>query len=165
MTDAHPSTCDLSDEYGDRARVLPPGLRHFGGRRRFAGTVETVKCFEDNSRVKEVLNTPGEGRILVVDGGGSLRYALLGDTIGREAVDHGWAGLVVHGCVRDTAVLATLELGVLALGSTPRRSLKNGEGQSAVPVEVAGVAVSPGEYLVADEDGVVVLDGPPGGDI
>jgi regulator of ribonuclease activity A len=158
LTPPQTSTCDLSDAHGDRARVVPPGLRHYGGKRRFAGAVATVKCFEDNSRVKELLNTPGEGRVLVVDGGGSLRYALLGDNIGQEAVDHGWAGIVVYGCIRDTAVLETLELGVLALAATPRRSLKNGEGIIGVPVEIAGIAVAPGDYLAADEDGIVLLD-------
>jgi regulator of ribonuclease activity A len=162
LTTVDASTCDLSDAYGDRARIVPPVLRHFGGRQHFSGLVETVKCFEDNSRVKELLNTPGNGRVLVVDGGGSLRYALLGDTIGQEAVDHGWAGVVVHGCIRDSAVLGSLDLGVLALGATPRRSLKNGEGLTSLPIEIAGVAVTPGDFLAADEDGVVLLDAAPG---
>jgi regulator of ribonuclease activity A len=151
------TTCDLSDAYGDQARVLPSGLRHFGDRTRFTGEVATVKCFEDNSLLKQQLNTPGAGRVLVVDAGGSLRYALLGDTIGREAVAAGWAGVLLYGCVRDTAVLATLALGVLALGAVPRRSLKNGEGQLGVAVEINGVAIVPGDRLFADEDGVVLL--------
>ncbi len=133
-------------------------LRHFGGRRRFAGAVETLECFEDNSRLRELMNTAGDGRVLVVDAGGSLRCALLGDTIAREAIAHDWIGIVIHGCVRDTAALARLELGVMALGSTPRRSAKNGEGRVGVPVELAGVPCSPGDVLVADEDGIVVID-------
>jgi len=151
------STCDLSDAHGDAARVLPPLFRHFGGRSRFSGTVATVECFEDNSRVKEQLNTPGEGRVLVVAGGGSIRCALLGDTIGGEAVAAGWAGVVLDGCVRDTAALATLDLGVLAIGVVPRRSLKNGQGVAGGPVEVAGIPCVPGDLLFADEDGVVLL--------
>ena len=133
-------------------------LRHFGGRRRFAGAVETLECFEDNSRLRELMNTAGDGRVLVVAAGGSLRCALLGDTIAREAIAHDWIGIVIHGCVRDTAALARLELGVMALGSTPRRSAKNGEGRVGVPVELAGVLCSAGDLLVADEDGIVVID-------
>ncbi len=152
------NTCDLSDAYGERARVFAPVLRHFGGRRRFAGAVETLKCFEDNSKLRELTNTAGDGRVLVVDAGGSMRCALVGDTIAREAIAHGWSGIVLHGCVRDTAALASLELGVMALASTPRRSAKNGQGRVGVPLELAGVSCSPGDVLVADEDGVVILD-------
>ena len=150
------TTCDLADEHGDAARVII-GLRHFGGVRRFSGPIETVKCFEDNSRLKEAANSPGGGRVLLVDGGGSLRLALLGDMIGAEAIASGWTGVVINGAVRDTAVLATLELGVMALGTTPRRSSRNGEGQAGVPVEIAGVQFAPGDLLYADDDGVVVL--------
>ena len=154
MTD---STCDLSDVHGEQARVLPPVFRHFGGRRRFAGEVVTVKCFEDNSRLKELVATDGGGRVIVVDGGGSTRCALLGDMVACEALAHGWVGIVVWGCVRDTAVLATLDLGVAALASMPRRSLKNGDGQIGVAVELAGVPCAPGDTLVADEDGIILI--------
>ena len=150
------TTCDLSDEHGAAAEAIG-GLRHFGGRVRFTGPVETVKCFEDNARVKEIANTPGQGRVLVVDGGGSLRMALLGDMIGAEAVANGWAGVVIHGAVRDTATLATMDLGVMALGTTPRRSVRLGEGQTGLPVEILGARISPGDVLYADEDGIVVL--------
>jgi regulator of ribonuclease activity A len=152
------STCDLSDTYGELARIVSPGLRHFGGKRRFNGAVATVKCFEDNSRVRELVTTPGDGRVLLVDGGGSTRYALLGDMLGREALAHGWAGVVVYGCVRDTSVLETLKLGVMALAATPRRSLKNGEGTVGVPIEIAGTPCRPGDLLFADDDGIVVID-------
>lgn len=152
------STCDLSDRYGDRGRVLAPIFRSYGGRRSFHGPVATIKCHEDNSRVKEVTRTPGAGRVLVVDGGGSLRYALLGDLIATEALTNGWAGLIIHGCVRDTAVLATLDLGIQALASIPRRSLKNGEGQVDVPIEIAGTRIVPGDQLYADDDGIFVID-------
>lgn len=152
------STSDLSDTYGVEARVVAPLLRHFGGKRRFSGAVLTVKCFEDNSRVRELVATPGEGQVLLVDGGGSMRYALLGDMLGREALANGWAGVVVYGCVRDTSVLETLKFGVMALASSPRRSLKNGEGTAGVPVEIGGTLCRPGDLLFADDDGVVVID-------
>lgn len=152
------STCDLSDTFGEQARVVAPLLRHFGGKRRFSGAVVTVKCFEDNSRVRELVATPGEGQVLLVDGGGSMRYALLGDMLGREALANGWAGVVVYGCVRDTSVLETLKFGVMALASIPRRSLKNGEGAVDIPVEIGGALCRPGDVLFADDDGVVVID-------
>ena len=152
------TTCDLSDAHGERARVLPPQLRHFGGTRRFHGAVVTVECFEDNSKLKELAGTPGAGRVLLVDGGGSTRCALLGDTVAGQALENGWAGIVVHGCVRDTAALETMQIGVMALASSPRRSQKNDDGQVNVPVEIGGVRIAPGDLLVADEDGIVILD-------
>jgi regulator of ribonuclease activity A len=152
------STCDLSDAYGEQARVVPPIFRSFGGRRRFQGAVVTIKCYEDNSRVKELVGTLGEGRVLVVDGGGSQRYALMGDMLAQQALGHGWVGVIIFGCVRDTAVLETLNLGIQALGATPRRSLKNGEGQVNVPVEIAGTRCNPGDMLFADEDGILLID-------
>ena len=152
------STTDLCDEYGDHVRVLAPGYRHFGGKTRFHGRVVTLRCPEDNSRLKEVMSTAGGGRVLVVDGGGSLRRALLGDMVGKELLEHGWAGVVVHGAVRDSAALAALDLGVMALGLMPRRSNKNGEGQVGVPIELGGVTCRPGDALFADEDGIVLID-------
>jgi regulator of ribonuclease activity A len=151
------STCDLSDAHGDDARVLPGTLRHFGGADRFTGTIETLKCFEDNSRVKELVESPGDGRVLLVDAGASTRYALLGDNLARAAEQSGWVGIVIHGCVRDTAELRGLPLGVMAIGSTPRRSLKNGEGLVGIPIEIAGVRCVPGDVLFADEDGAIVI--------
>lgn len=152
------STTDLCDNYGERGRVVPPVFMHFGGKKRFHGLAATVLCPEDNSRLRELAGTPGMARVLVVDGGGSMRHALLGDMIGKLALEHGWAGVVVHGCVRDTAALADLELGVMALGAVPRRSLKNEEGQVGLPVEIAGVVCAPGDLVVADEDGIVFID-------
>ena len=152
------STCDLSDAHGDSARIPAPVFRHFGRRAAFHGSVVTVKCFEDNSRVKEFLATPGESRVLVVDGGGSTRCALLGDMIGKEAVANGWAGIVVFGCVRDTAVLAGLDIGIMALGANPRRSTRRGEGSVNLAVDIAGITVNDGDVVVADSDGIVFLD-------
>ena len=151
------TTCDLADTHGDDARVLPLTLRHYGGSRRFTGPVTTVKCFEDNSRVKDLVETPGDGRVLVVDAGGSTRYALLGDNLAGTAQQNGWAGIVIHGCVRDTAALASLPLGIMAVGSTPRRSLKNGEGQIGIPIEIGPVHCVSGDVLFADDDGAILI--------
>ena len=150
------NTCDLSDEHGDAARHIS-SLRHFGGRSRFTGPIETVQCSEDNSRVKELANTPGHGRVMLVDGGGSLRCALVGDTIAGEAIANGWVGIVVRGGIRDIAALATMPIGVLALGTHPRKSARVGQGLAGVPIEIDGERFAPGDVLYADEDGIVVL--------
>lgn len=159
------NTCDLCDERkaqaGDGLRVLPPVFRDFGGRSAFSGPVSTVKCFEDNSMVKAAVDGPGEGRVLVVDGGGSLRRALLGGNLARAAERNGWAGVVVDGCVRDLAELAQAAIGVRALAPLPLATDKRGEGQRDVPVQVQGVTVRPGDWLVADADGMLVLSQPP----
>jgi regulator of ribonuclease activity A len=152
------TTCDLSDEYRDAARVLPPVFRDYGGRARFSGVIDTIKCHEDNALLKQALAAPGHGKVLVVDGGGSLRCALLGDVIAKIAFEAGWEGVVIFGCVRDTAAVAGFRLGVRALGAMPRRPGRRGEGQAGIPVMIAGVACAPGERLFADEDGIVILD-------
>lgn len=155
-----PATCDLCDAHkGDTTdgfRVLPPVFRHFGARRHFAGPVTTVKCFEDNSMVKAAVESPGHGRVLVVDGAGSLRRALLGGNLGAAAARNGWAGVVIDGCVRDVAELAVCEVGICALAPMPLPTERRGEGQREIPVQVQGVWVRPGDWLCADEDGVVV---------
>ena len=120
--------------------------------------IVTVRCFEDNSRVKEVLATDGRGKVLVVDGGGSQRCALMGDLIAKTAVDKGWEGVVIYGCIRDRVALRDLSLGIKALAAIPRKSERRGEGQVQLPIEIAGVACRPGDRLVADEDGVIILD-------
>ena len=136
--------------------ICEPMLRSFGGRRRFAGPVSTISCLDDNSRVRDAVGEPGEGRVLVVDGGGSRQCALLGDLLAAKAVANGWAGVVVHGCVRDTAVLAGLDIGVLALDAHPRRSKKRGEGHRDVTVRFGGVSFHPGAWVYADDDGLLV---------
>ena len=151
------STSDLYDLHGEKLRVLPAVFQDFGGRKSFSGEVVTVKCFEDNSRVKDLLSTPGGGKVLVVDGGGSLRCALLGDLIAGQALANSWEGVVIYGCVRDRAALSELALGVKALASIPRKSVRRGEGQSQIPIEIGGVACQPGDRLVADEDGIVLI--------
>jgi regulator of ribonuclease activity A len=154
------ATCDLCDAHKTAAdgsfRVLPPVFRDFGARRKFAGPVVTVKCFEDNTPVKAAVESPGQGRVLVVDGGGSRRRALLGDKLGEAAVRNGWAGVIIHGCIRDSAELGRMDLGIRALGTMPLRSDKRGEGERDVPVRFAGVTFRPGEFVYADEDGVIV---------
>lgn len=151
------TVADLCDAHEDEIEVCVLALRDFGGRRAFSGPIRTVRCHEDNSLVKATLETPGEGCVLVVDGGGSLRRALVGDMLAATAVANGWAGIVVNGAVRDTAVLANLELGVKALGAIPMRSVKRGEGVVDTPVAFGGVVFVPGDRLHADEDGVAIL--------
>jgi regulator of ribonuclease activity A len=153
---ASKGTADLCDEHGDRLQVCEPLFHSYGGRRAFHGAVSTVRCFEDNSRVKEAVESPGTGRVLVVDGGGSRRRALLGDKLGEAAVRNGWSGVIIYGCLRDSAELGRMDLGIRALGTMPLRSDKRGEGERDVPVRFAGVTFRPGEHVYVDEDGIVV---------
>lgn len=148
-------TCDLCDDHADVVRVCEPMFSNFGGISAFGGAMVTVKCFEDNSRVKELLATPGNGRVLVVDGGGSLRCALLGDLIADSAVSNGWAGVIVYGCIRDVDAIAELDLGVQALASIPLKSVRKGVGEVDVPVTFGGITFRPGEYVYADNNGVI----------
>ncbi|MDM7941280.1 MAG: ribonuclease E activity regulator RraA [Hydrogenophaga sp.] len=156
------ATCDLCDVHKSDSsgafRVLPPVFRRFGAVQRFCGPVVTVKCFEDNSLVKAAVDSPGEGRVLVVDGGGSLRRALLGGNLGAAAARNGWAGVLIDGCVRDVAELAACATGIRALASMPLPTDKRNEGQRDVAVQIQGVWVRPGDWLYADEDGIVVAD-------
>ena len=151
--------CDVHKGDTDSAfRVLPPVFRDFGKRLKFSGRVSTVKCFEDNSLVKAAVDSPGLGRVLVVDGGGSLRRALLGGNLGVAAAKNGWAGVVIDGCVRDVAELAQCDTGIRALAAMPLPTEKRNEGQRDVPVLIQGVWIRPGDQLLADADGIVVLD-------
>lgn len=153
-------TADLCDEHGDELQVCEPIFQMFGGRRAFAGPVSTVRCFEDNTRVKEAVDGPGEGHVLVVDGGGSRRRALFGDKLGSAAVKNGWAGVIIYGCIRDSGELGQMNLGLRALGTMPLRSDKRGEGERGIPVRFAGATFRPGDYVYVDEDGVVVSHRP-----
>jgi regulator of ribonuclease activity A len=155
-------TADLIDEHGEALASCDLQFRQFGGRKRFGGRVRTVACRHDNALVKKVLGEPGAGQVLVVDGGGSLHTALLGDLVAGLAEANGWAGVVVHGAVRDVAELGRIAIGIKALGSNPRRSAKTGAGQIDVPVAFGGVTFRPGAYLYSDEDGIVVGDRPLG---
>jgi regulator of ribonuclease activity A len=151
------STADILDQYRDQAFVCTLDLQQFGGVRSFQGSISTVRCHEDNVLVRQRVSEPGAGRILVVDGGGSLRVALLGDTVAGTARDNGWAGIVVHGCVRDVGSLAELDLGIKAIRACPRPSKKDGAGELDVPVTFGEVTFSPGATLYSDDDGIVVL--------
>lgn len=154
------STCDLCDEHKNNEsgqfRVLPPVFKAFGGRAAFHGPVSTVKVFEDNTLVKQAVDSPGEGRVLVVDGGGSLRRALVGGNLAKAAARNGWAGIVVDGCVRDVAELNAEAVGIRALALMPLPTEKRGEGQRDVAVQIQGVWVRPGDWLYADADGILV---------
>ncbi|MCB1554590.1 MAG: ribonuclease E activity regulator RraA [Xanthomonadales bacterium] len=147
---------DLSDAHPDCA-VLRPGLLHFGGLRRFHGPARTLKVFEDNALVRATLEQAGDGGVLIVDGGGSMRCALVGGMLGELAVQNGWHGIIVHGCVRDSLELAAQQVGVMALGTHPRKSMKGAfGGQADVPVQFLDATIPPGAWVYADEDGVLV---------
>jgi regulator of ribonuclease activity A len=166
------ATCDLCDAYKNDSsgdfRVLPPVFKDFGQVRKFAGPVETVKCFEDNSLVKAAVDASGVadgpygpvGKVLVVDGGGSLRRALLGGNLGAAAARNGWSGIIVDGCVRDTAELAGHSVGIRALGAMPLPTEKRNQGLANVAVQIQGIWVRPGDWLYADQDGIVVSTRP-----
>ena len=153
------ATSDLSDA-DPQLQVCAPLLREFGASEGFHGAIATLKVFEDNSRVREMLSEPGEGRVLVVDGGGSRRCALVGDQLGALAVRNGWAGIVVYGCIRDSVALGLLPLGVRALATHPLKSVKNGVGERELAVTFDGATFRPGDWLYADEDGVITSPDP-----
>lgn len=154
------STCDFCDEHkhsdGGVFRVLPPIFQNFGAKTSFKGMVVTVQCHEDNTFVKTAVESAGEGRVLVVDGGGSLRRALLGGNLAAAAALNGWAGLVINGAVRDVAELGVCELGIRALALVPMPTQRRNQGQSGIPVQIQNVWIRPGDWLYADADGIVV---------
>lgn len=149
-------TADLYDTYGADLAICEPMFRDYGGNTGFHGRVHTVKCFEDNSLVKQALQETVSGDVLVVDAGGSLRCAMLGDLLAASAVANGWSGILMYGCIRDSAEIATMPLGVKALATHPAKSRKLGVGETGIPVQFCGVRFSPGDYLYADRDGIVV---------
>lgn len=149
-------TADLCDEYSEQLQIAEPGLRDFGGKKSFSGKIITLKLFEDNSLLREELGKDGTGQVLVVDGGASLRCALLGDILAGKGVKNNWDGIIINGCVRDSADIALMDIGVKALATHPLKSVKKGVGESGIPVTFSGVRFRPGEFLYADEDGVIV---------
>jgi regulator of ribonuclease activity A len=153
------TTADLVDKYGDGLDSIAVQFRSFGLHRRFSGLVQTVRCFEDNALVKAILSDPAQppGQVLVVDGEGSLRTALVGDLIAGAAVQHGWSGLVIYGAVRDSVALDALAIGIKALGTNPLKSARTGAGSVGAVIEIAGTRISPGQMLRSDEDGIVIL--------
>jgi regulator of ribonuclease activity A len=150
-------TADLVDDIGPDVRSCDLQFNQYGGRVMFAGPISTVRCFQDNELLKSVLSGPGEGGVLVIDGDGSLHTALVGDVIAALAKENGWAGLIVNGAVRDAAVLRTIDIGIKALGTNPRKSTKTGDGQRNVVVTFGGVTFVPGEIAYSDDDGIVVV--------
>jgi regulator of ribonuclease activity A len=157
MEDLLPELCD---RYPEDVRILEPMLGNFGGRERFFGQIVTIKAFEDNSLVREQVVLPGEGRVLVVDGGGSMRRAMLGDMLAEKASANGWAGIIIYGCIRDVNAIADLDIGVQALGAHPLKTDKKGIGELNVVVRFGGVDFVPGEYCYADNNGVLVSQKP-----
>jgi len=156
-TDFRP-TADLVDDIGPDVRSCDTQFRQFGGRTEFAGQIRTVRCFQDNALLKSVLSEPGEGQVLVIDGDASLHTALVGDVIAELARSNGWAGLIVHGAVRDASTLRTIDIGIKALGTNPRKSAKSGAGERDITVSFGGITFVPGELAYSDDDGVVVTD-------
>ena len=149
-------TTDLCDANEGKVRAVAPMFRSFGGKTRFAGPIRTLKVFEDNSLVRSTLETAGNGAVLVVDGGGSMRCAMVGDQLALLGVKNNWAGIIVYGCIRDSGPIAGMDIGVFALGTHPMKSVKKGAGDVDIPVTFGGVTFTPGEYIYADEDGVIV---------
>lgn len=150
------ATADLCDAHAEQVRVAAPIFRSYGGRTSIHGPIATLKLFEDNGLVRQTLDTPGAGRVLVIDGGGSLRCALLGDQLAALAVNNGWAGVVIWGCIRDSAAIAGMDLGVFALATHPQKTTKQNLGTAGVTVHFADIDFRPGEWLYADNDGLIV---------
>ena len=150
------ATADLYDEHGEDLQIATPMFNDYGGKKRFCGPASTVKVFEDNSLVRAALEEAGEGKVLVVDGAASLRCALLGDMLAELGQKNNWQGVIVYSCIRDSAVIANMDIGVKALNTNPRKSVKKGAGERDVEVSFANVTIKPGDYIYADEDGVVI---------
>ncbi len=169
MTKENFVTCDLLDANPESQVCLPniegKSFYSFGGKDKFCGEIVTVKCFEDNSRVKALLNSDGtdaqgSGKVLVVDGGGSMRCALLGDMIAQAAIDNGWAGVIVYGCVRDVDDMAQMDIGVMALGAIPRKSTRRDEGQTDIEISFGDLTLRSGMHVYADNNGIIASDKP-----
>ena len=150
------SVPDICDDFPEDISVLEPLFSDFGNRQRFSGEIVTIKCFEDNSLLRDLVCTKGNGKVIIVDGGASLRHALLGNLLAAKAVDNNWARLVINGCVRDVEILETMDLGIRALNCHPLKTEKRGEGQLKVAVSFAGVRFTPGAFLYADANGMVL---------
>lgn len=150
------SICDLADDHGSNIRVIPPLLRDFGGLKQFHGQVRTIRCLEDNALLKMTLGTPGDGKVMIVDGGGSLERALFGDNLGSILLKNGWAGILINGAVRDVEHLKNMPIAVRAVAVCPMPPRKEGTGELDVVVTIAGVPISPGDWLYADENGAIV---------
>lgn len=150
------STPDLCDEFAQQLRVLDSVFVNYGGVRSFYGEAVTIKCFEDNSVLKELVETPGKGRVIVMDGGGSLRRAILGDMLAEKAANNGWVGLVINGCIRDCVEISNTKIGVKALNTHPMKTEKRGLGDMNLAVSFAGHTIEPGDWIYSDDNGIVV---------
>lgn len=156
-----PDLCDQFETNNDvKLRVLDPIFNNYGGRQQFFGQIVTIKCFEDNSVVKKLVDEPGAGRVIVMDGGASLRRAILGDMLAENAANNGWAGLIINGCIRDCEEIAAVDLGVKALNTHPMKTEKRGLGDLDIPVTFAGHTIQPGEWAYADNNGIVISSRP-----
>ena len=153
-------TADLSDEHTDRVQIVSPGLKNFGGKTGFHGPIVTVKSFNDNSKVRELIWSPGEGRVLVIDNEASMSCAMFGDMMAARAIENGWAGVVINGCIRDSVDIAGMDIGVKALATNPLRSVKEGRGEVDIGLQFLGATFRPGEYLYSDEDGILLSSEP-----
>ena len=149
-------TADLCDDHSDSLQIAQPLFHNYGKNISFSGPISTVKCHEDNTQVRAQLEKPGNGRVLIVDGGGSTRCAMVGDLLAQLGADNGWSGIIVYGCIRDSGVIATIDIGVKALATMPLKSVKKGVGEIDINVHFADVDFIPGDYVYADEDGVII---------
>lgn len=154
------STPDLCDANPDLVQILEPIFKNYGGKSSFGGEIVTIKCYEDNSHVKETAATNGSGKVMVIDGGGSLNKALLGDLITESALNNGWQGFIIYGCIRDVEPISSMQIGVKALNSIPLKTKRKGEGEKNIPVNFGGVTFNPGEYVYSDKTGIVVSEKP-----
>ncbi len=150
------ATADICDEHSDNLSIVAPMFTAYGGRAYFCGQIRTLKVFEDNALIRQMLSTPGNGNVLVIDGGGSMRCALVGDQLALLAQQNNWSGVIVYGCVRDSVAMSTMDIGIRALNTHPLRSLRKGIGEGDIPVVFGGVKFTPGHWLYADADGIVV---------
>lgn len=153
-------TTDICDHFSQQCQIAEPLFQNYGGVSAFHGAIATVKVFEDNVLVRQALEEPGEGRVLVVDGGGSLRHALMGDMLATMGKNNGWAGIIIFGCIRDSNEIAKIDIGVKALATMPLKSLKKGEGERDIGVGFAGISFQTNHYLYADNDGMVICPFP-----
>ena len=153
------TTADLYDQHKSSVQVALPGFHDYGARKRFFGPISTIRLYEDNSLVSSALEEPGDGRVLVIDGGESMRCALVGDRLAQLASSNHWAGIIVSGCIRDAAVIAAIDIGIKALATSPRKSIKRNTGTRDIAVTFSGVTFTPGAYAYADEDGILISAG------
>ena len=149
-------TTDLYDEYLEALQVAAPIFRDYGGRQKFSGQIVTLKALEDNSYLKASFESDGKGKVLVVDSAGSMRCAMMGDVMAALGASNGWEGVVINGCIRDSADVARVDIGVKALATIPRKTIKRNQGVMDIPLRFAEVVFNPGDYLYADEDGIVI---------